>query len=149
MARALSKDELDNWRAWKRATDAVWDQVAASITAASGLSAADFSVLTRTVEGKQPVRQQDLADDLEWSRSRLSRQVARMEERGLVRRTATPSSTLVEATSDGRRLVTVARGAHAEAVRAALLEHVAMEEREVFWRVVRALGTQAQAPRRS
>jgi DNA-binding MarR family transcriptional regulator len=141
VARRLSKDDMERWVAWKRATDAVWDRVAAAIAAASGLSAADFSVLTRTVEAVQPLRQQDLADDLAWSRSRLSRQLARMEDRGLVRRTASPSSTVVETTSEGRRLATVARGAHAEAVREALLERVEAEEREDFWRAVRMLGS--------
>lgn len=136
----LSADELATWVAWKRASDTVWDQVVAAITAASGLSAADFSVLTRAVEGSRPLRQQDLVDDLGWSRSRLSRQVARMEERGLVRRTASPSSTLVEATAEGRRRVAVARSAHAEAVRAALLTRVGEAEREAFWRTVRTLA---------
>ncbi len=127
--------------AWKRATDAVWGSVAAAIATGSGLSAADFSVLTRATEGQGPLRQQDLADDLGWSRSRLSRQVARMEERGLVRRTATPSSTVVEATEEGRRLVAAARLAHAAAVREALLRRVPSADREVFWRTVRALGS--------
>jgi DNA-binding MarR family transcriptional regulator len=138
----LDADELTGWVAWKRASDAVWDHVVAAIIAASGLSAADFSVLTRAVEGTQPLRQQDLVDDLGWSRSRLSRQVARMEERGLVRRTASPASTVVEATAEGRRRVAVARSAHAEAVRTALLERVGEAEREAFWRTVRVLGEQ-------
>jgi DNA-binding MarR family transcriptional regulator len=140
MGRRLTEDELASWVAWKRATDAVWDQVAAAISAASGLSTADFSVLTRAGEGRRPVRQQDLADDLGWSRSRLSRQVARMEDRGLIRRSATPSTTTVEATAEGRRLVAVARDAHAEAVRAALLERVPTGGAQTFWRAVEMLG---------
>jgi len=126
--------------AWKRAMEAVWNQVAAAIAAASGLSTADFSVLTRAIENKGPPRQQDLADALGWSRSRLSRQVARMEERGLVRRSASSSSTIIEATAEGRRLVAAARAAHAEAVRAALLDRVPARDRKAFWRAVATLG---------
>lgn len=126
--------------AWKRATEAVWNQVAAAIAAASGLSTADFSVLTRAIEDKCPPRQQDLADALGWSRSRLSRQVARMEDRGLVRRSASSSSTIIEATAEGRRLLASARAAHAEAVRAALLDRVPARDRKAFWRAVATLG---------
>jgi DNA-binding MarR family transcriptional regulator len=141
VARRLDDDEMAGWVAWKRATDAVWDQVAVAIADATGLSTADFSVLTRAVESRRPLRQQDLADDLGWSRSRLSRQVARMEDRGLVQRTAGPATTVVEPTAEGRRLAAAARGAHAAAVRAALLQRVPAGDAEAFWRTVRGLGT--------
>lgn len=46
----LSEQEMGQWIAWKRATEAVMAAVVADITAQTGLSAADFSVLTRVVE---------------------------------------------------------------------------------------------------
>lgn len=140
MSAKLNAEQLKEWTAWKHATDAVWNQVAAAIAAATGLSTADFSVLTRAIEGNGPPRQQDLADALGWSRSRLSRQVARMEDRGLVRRSASSSRTTIEATAEGRRLLASARAAHADAVRAALLDRVPVRDRKAFWRVVETLG---------
>lgn len=136
----MNADELERWVAWKRATEAVWNQVAAAIAAASGLSTADFSVLTRAIEGQGPPRQQDLADALGWSRSRLSRQVARMADRGLVHRSASSASTTIEATAEGRRLLASARAAHADAVRAALLDRVTARDRKAFWHAVATLG---------
>lgn len=121
MTDLLTPDELRRWDLWKRATDEVWARVGQAITAATGLSTADFAVLTRTVEASAPPRQQDLADQLGWSRSRLSRQLSRMQERGLVVRTATPTASTVQATDQGRTAAAAARLAHAEAVRTALL----------------------------
>ncbi|MDR6139736.1 hypothetical protein [Pseudoxanthomonas sp. SORGH_AS_0997] len=46
----LSEQDMQRWIAWKRATEAVMAAVVAEITAHTGLSAADFSVLTRVVE---------------------------------------------------------------------------------------------------
>jgi DNA-binding MarR family transcriptional regulator len=138
MTDLLTADELRRWELWKRATDEVWARVGRAITASTGLSTADFAVLTRTVEAAAPPRQQDLADQLGWSRSRLSRQLSRMQERGLISRTATPTSSMVEATDHGRAVASSARLAHAAAVRAVLLAR--LPEHGPFWRSVERLA---------
>ena len=139
MTQALTEQEMRCWNLWKRATDRVWERVGQQITAQTGLSVADFSVLTRTVEAPSAPRQQDLADSLAWSRSRLSRQLTRMEDRGLITRSATPATTTVQATATGRRLVATARLAHADAVRVALLDDHPPAD-ETFWSAVESVG---------
>lgn len=132
---------MQRWVAWKRATDSVWDAVVAAIAASTGLSAPDFSVVTRVAEeGGGRLRQQRLADALGWERSRLSRQLERMQQRGLVSRSGSRTEWLVELTPDGATAARRARAAHAEAVRAALLR-AASEERTAFWRVVEQLAS--------
>ncbi|WP_144715180.1 MarR family winged helix-turn-helix transcriptional regulator [Curtobacterium pusillum] len=139
MDERLDDDELRRWQAWKRATDSVWDQVARAVTLATGLSGPDFSVLTRLVEeGDGSLRQQRLSDDLRWERSRLSRHLARMEQRGLVERSGDTATRLVTATPEGRALVGPARAAHAAAVRAALLTRT--NDDPTFWRTVEQLA---------
>lgn len=140
MADLLTETEMHRWQLWKRATDTVWEQVARAVATASALSSADFAVLTRTVEAATPPRQQDIADRLGWSRSRLSRQLSRMEERGLVRRAAGPTATTIEATEFGRRVAAKARLAHADAVRAVLLSRPPEGLAEQFWQVAKMLG---------
>src|SRR5690242_6840410 len=109
---------MAGWVAWKHATEAVTRSLTARITEATGLSSADFSVLTRVVEeGGGSLRQQRLSDDLGWERSRLSRHLGRMQERGLVTRGGTVAERLVTATRRGRELTAGARAVHADGVR--------------------------------
>jgi len=136
MRRTLTVDEMDRWVAWKRASDRVWSEVLTEIQHATGLSGADFSVLTRAVEAEDPLRQQDLADDLDWSRSRLSRHLSRMEARGLVERTTTGGATTIAPTDTGKRLTTTARQAHADAVRRALLNRIGPADAAIFWETI-------------
>lgn len=139
MTSRLTDDEMRCWILWKQATDRVWAQVGQQITAQTGLSVADFSVLTRTLEAPGTLRQQELADSLGWSRSRLSRQLSRMEDRDLVARSATSAATTVEATPQGRDSVAAARLVHADAVRAVLLDVVPPTD-QGFWAAVRSVG---------
>ncbi|XHS32398.1 MarR family winged helix-turn-helix transcriptional regulator [Pseudoxanthomonas sp. UC29_72] len=143
----LSEQEMGQWIAWKRATEAVMAAVVADITAQTGLSAADFSVLTRVVETPQGrIRQQRLSDDLGWERSRLSRQLTRMEARGLLQREGSTANWQVVATADGRGAVRDARRVHAAAVRRSLINAVPSEDADAFWRVVARLGAGNPSP---
>ncbi|MGT2427413.1 MarR family winged helix-turn-helix transcriptional regulator [Amnibacterium kyonggiense] len=141
MTDALTEEEMRRWVAWKRAADSVWDAVVAAIGAATGLSAPDFSVLTRVAEeGGGSLRQQRLADELGWERSRLSRQLERMEQRGLISRSGSRTEWLVELTPDGAAAARHARAAHADAVRATLLR-AAPEDAAAFWRTIEQLSS--------
>ncbi|EWM15200.1 MarR family winged helix-turn-helix transcriptional regulator [Kutzneria sp. 744] len=83
----LDADEMALWHAWKSAADTVRARIAEDITAAVGLSDADFAVLTRVAElGGGRLRQNALAESVGWHRSRLSHQLSRMEQRDLLTR---------------------------------------------------------------
>lgn len=141
MEDLLHDDEMARWVAWKRASEAVMAAVAAEITAETGLSSADFSVLTRVVEeAGGTIRQQRLSDALGWERSRLSRQLVRMEGRDLVRREGSAVERRIAATKAGREVVAVARRVHAGAVRRALVERTPGVG-SPFWRTIEELGS--------
>lgn len=131
----LTPDELELWHAWKLATESVRRSVAADIMAATGLSDPDFGVLTRVVElGGGRMRQNQLAESMGYHRSRLSHQLSRMADRGLVTREPASEGGGVDviATADGAAAVAVARPAHAAAVRRHLLEPLAGGDQAAF-----------------
>jgi DNA-binding MarR family transcriptional regulator len=67
-------------------------QIGRDLQADSGLSDADYMVLVHLSEAEsQRMRMTDLAARLNWSKSRLSHQLARMQGRGLVQRDECPS----------------------------------------------------------
>ncbi|QIQ06183.1 MarR family winged helix-turn-helix transcriptional regulator [Streptomyces liangshanensis] len=147
MTQPLDDAEMARWIAWKQANDAVLGAVAQEIHDASGLSAPDFAVLSRVIEngdGRMP--QLDLGAMLDWKRARLSRQLSRMAERGLLRREDGPGRrVLVVATDEGRTALSVARPAHARAVRRALLARTGPAGGDAFWQVVQDIATPPEA----
>jgi DNA-binding MarR family transcriptional regulator len=144
---ALDADETARWTAWKRAGDSVEAAVAREIQAAADLSVPDFAVLSRVIEegGGAGLGQQDLATMLGWQRARLSRQLSRMADRGLLDRPAAAGNRrLVTATDAGRAALARARPAHARAVRAALFDRIAPADPDTFWAAVRAIPVESR-----
>ena len=91
----------------------------------AGLSSADFAVLVQLSEhpdGRQRVL--ELGRTLRWEKSRLSHQLSRMEQRGLVRRS--------NCAEDRRGAVAVLTDAGREAVESAAPVHVAGVRRYLF-----------------
>ena len=132
---ALSADETHIWRALLRLSDLLRFRVAADVRKVSDLSPADHSVLLHLAEtdfGR--ILQQDLASSMYWSKSRISHQLARMEERGLLTRMPDPNSRqiIVAITKDGRAVINAVTPAHANAVRRHLLGHATAEELTVL-----------------
>jgi len=137
MPEPFTADESAKWITWKRAAETVMAGVGDSIAQAAGISTSDFSVLTRLVEeGAGSLRQQRLADQLGWERSRLSRHLGRMEARGLIVRRTNGAERQITASEDGRAVVTQARLAHADAVRRLLFDQIPPAERDDFWATV-------------
>ncbi|MDF2046397.1 MULTISPECIES: MarR family transcriptional regulator [unclassified Microbacterium] len=133
----LSENELRLWHAWKAATDTVRTRVAEEITTVTGLSDPDYGVLSRLVDlGDGELRQNKLAASMGWHRSRLSHQLTRMEQRGLVTRADADGGVLVTITPTGREQIDKARPVHARAVRRSLSAHVPLED---FARVLMVL----------
>jgi DNA-binding MarR family transcriptional regulator len=89
--------------------------------AGSGVSGADFRLLVPLSEGPPDgLRARDLGQAVGWDRSRLSHQVRRMEERGLLSRggcSGDARGTVVTITEQGRSALAQAAPGHVEWVR--------------------------------
>jgi DNA-binding MarR family transcriptional regulator len=128
---ALSADETHIWRSLLRLSDLLRFRIAADVRKVSDLSAADHSVLLHLAEADSGrMLQQDLASSMYWSKSRMSHQLARMEDRGLLARMPDSNSRqiVVSITKEGRSVIKAVTPAHAAAVRRHLLSHATAEE---------------------
>lgn len=101
--RWLTDPEQDAWYAWRRMFPLVNAEIARDLSQHSGLSEADYDVLSvlGSTDGHR-MRITALAELMQWSRSRLSHQLTRMEKRGIVRRE--------EVAADGRGAEVVLTG---------------------------------------
>ena len=138
----MSYDEQRAWRAWLDAHARLSARLNRELQATSGLSLSDYDVLvhlTDVPDGR--LRAFELGDGLQWEKSRVSRQVARMATRGLVARQASPEDgrgAYVTITPAGRRAIEDAAPAHVELVRQLLFEGLTAAQ-------VRTLATVALA----
>src|SRR5260370_4131567 len=83
--RVVCADELRVWHAFLLMGEDVLGRVGRDIAQATGLSGAEFGVLSRLAAlGKGEMRQQALARVMTWDKSRLSHQLTRMQQRGLI-----------------------------------------------------------------
>lgn len=140
--KPLSPHELRVWHAFKLMGEDVLGRVGRDIAEATGLSGPDFGVLSRLAGcGKGEMRQQTLAESMGWDKSRLSHQLTRMQERGLIERCeADKRVVLVVLTQHGREKLTAARPIHAGSVRRNLLAQLNTEQIETIIRVSNILG---------
>src|SRR6516164_11657316 len=84
--RWLTPDEQQAWRATIRLSQLLLRQLDRDLNA-HGLNGHDYEILVElSVAPDQRLRMTELADATSQSRSRLSHQISRMENRGLVRR---------------------------------------------------------------
>ncbi|MGC2398588.1 MAG: MarR family transcriptional regulator [Acidobacteriaceae bacterium] len=139
---SLSPRELRVWHAFVLMGEDVLGRVGRDIAQATGISGPEFGVLSRLVGiGKGEMRQQALARVMGWDKSRLSHQLTRMQERGLIaRRPAEGNAVLVVLTQLGREKLNAARPVHAESVRRNLLSRLTPEQIETIVRVSNLLG---------
>src|SRR5579875_182839 len=113
----LSEDEACMWRAFLRMRRALDRGVDRHLTECSGLSIADYQLLVPLSEAPgMRLRARDLGREVDWERSRLSHQIRRMEQRGLLER--------LECPTDARGTIIALTAAGAEAIRGAAPSHV-------------------------
>jgi DNA-binding MarR family transcriptional regulator len=114
----LTDDEQRAWRAYRRMVLLVDGAVARELTRDCGLSMPDYQVLSALSEARDHRRRlTELAVRMQWSPSRLSHHVTRMEQRGLVER--------AECTEDLRAAYVVLTEVGWKAIRDAAPGHVA------------------------
>lgn len=134
--RWLDEAETRAWRGYRRMRALLDLQLARDLAEDSGLSAADYDVLSTVSEAPgQRLRMTDLARWLLWSPSRLSHQITRMQQRGLVAREECEDDrrgSMVVLTDHGRRTVEKAAPGHVASVRRHMVDLLTDEELAVL-----------------
>lgn len=134
--RWLSPTEEKAWRAYRRMRTRLDLQLARDLSGDSGLSEADYDVLSAVSEAEgRRLRLKELADSMLWSQSRLSHHVARMQQRGLVVREECATDGRgadIALTPEGWRTIQEAAPGHVESVRRHLIDLLTPEEIEAL-----------------
>ncbi|WP_030760462.1 MarR family winged helix-turn-helix transcriptional regulator [Streptomyces sp. NRRL F-2664] len=130
--RWLTEAEQDAWYTWRRMFPLVNAEIARDLNQDSGLSEADYDVLSvlGSTDGHR-MRISALAELMRWSRSRLSHQLTRMEQRGIVRREEVATDgrgAEVVLTDTGITAITDAAPLHVESVRRHLIDFLTPDQ---------------------
>lgn len=142
--RWLDDDEQRAWRAFLDATQLLLDRLDRELTRDTGIPHAYYEILVRLSEAPdRRLRMSQLATASMSSRSRLSHAVARLEERGWVRREECATDrrgALAVLTDEGFAALAAAAPVHVEGVRRHLFDRLApgqVEELRAWAEVVR------------
>ena len=120
----LNAREQALWRGYLTMTGRLEAAMNRQLQQECGLSLADYDVLV-ALDESPGCRMSDLGQHLGWEQSRVSHQLRRMRDRGLVDRHNADDdrrAVIVELTAQGRDALTTAAPAHAELVRTVVFE---------------------------
>ncbi|TMR89760.1 MarR family winged helix-turn-helix transcriptional regulator [Nonomuraea basaltis] len=130
--RWLDDAEFRAWIGYRRMRLLLDAEVGRDLLADSGLSMPDYDVLSALTSSEGHRRRlTELADRMLWSKSRLSRHISRMEERGLVAREECENDArgaVVVLTQDGLRTIQEAAPLHVESVRRHFIDLLSPEQ---------------------
>lgn len=148
-ASQLDGDELRVWGTFL----ALWRELATGMErqlSDAGSSGADYQVLVTLRESPgSAARPRDLGRQLGWDRSRVSHQLRRMEQRGLVSRAEVPGDargTMVQLTSDGLQALRAAAPGHVAWIRQNFLSQLSDEDAALLTRLGERIIDQLQRP---
>jgi len=129
--RWLTAPQERAWRRYRRMRTLLDLQIARDLSKDSGLSEADYDVLSTLSEKPEGCwRARDLAAWLLWSTSRLAHHVGRMEQRGLVARQPCADDArgaLISLTEQGRAILRNA-APHVASVRRHMIDLLTADE---------------------
>ena len=142
-ARWLDDTQQRAWRAWLTLAELLPRELDAQLQRDAGLSHAAYVVLAMLSESPtRSRRMSDLARRANQSQSRLSHTVARLEERGWVRRERSAEDgrgNLAVLTESGWEIVRSVAPGHVDAVREAMFAPLTEEQTEAFGQVLEAI----------
>ncbi|WKG10808.1 MarR family transcriptional regulator [Nocardia sp. PE-7] len=131
MPRWLSEEEQKTWRSYILMRQRL-DAVLAAGLGEHGLSMADYELLVPLSAAPSGcLRAKDLAAEVCWDKSRLSKQLARMATRGLVDRVPAEDDArgiVVSLTEAGRTILREAAPEHVELVREVFIDRMSDAE---------------------
>lgn len=137
--RWLDDEETLAWRAWVDLNAQLSARLNRELQAASGLSLSDYEILVALTDQDVPdrsLRMFELGERLQWEKSRVSKQVSRMEARGLVERRHCADDrrgAFVDLTDAGLAAISAAAPGHVALVRELFFEGLSGDQ-------VRSLG---------
>jgi DNA-binding MarR family transcriptional regulator len=120
----LSDEQQRVWRGYLAMVNRLTAAMNRQLQHDCGISLSDYDVLVQLSE-RGPLRMYELADALAWEQSRLSHQLRRMRDRGLVLRHGSDDDrrgATVELTSAGRDALRAAAPGHVELVRSVVFD---------------------------
>ncbi|PRX50946.1 DNA-binding MarR family transcriptional regulator [Prauserella shujinwangii] len=140
----LSEHQAAVWARYQRMRVLLAGRLGRELAARTGLSEADFEILTALAESPDGdgVRALTLRCGLEWEKSRLSHQLRRMEQRGLVVRCECAEDNrgaVVRITEHGRELAAEAKRCHDEAVRRYVADALTAEQLDALGEIADAV----------
>jgi DNA-binding MarR family transcriptional regulator len=152
-ARWLDERQQRAWRGYLAMQAQLHAQLNRRLQAESGLSLADFDVLV-ALSDRQDVQMRvlELAETLQWEKSRLSHQLSRMQRRGLVERhdcADDARGAFIVLSPAGRHAIEQAAPAHVEAVHSLVFDGLDARQidtlAEIAGVVLGRIGARAEA----
>lgn len=135
----LSPEQQHAWRALLSMHTQLHARLGRELQATSELSYADFAVLVQLTDDQDDrERISELADHLQWERSRLSHHLKRMQARGLIERASCPEDgrgQYVSVTPIGRAAIEQAAPEHVALVRSLVFDDMSEDEMRVLTRI--------------
>ncbi|GAA1486624.1 MarR family winged helix-turn-helix transcriptional regulator [Brachybacterium fresconis] len=130
----LTERELRAWRTSMQMMELLRGRIEQQLQATSGLSNADYSVLSLLSEApEQRMRIYELCASAGWEKSRMHHQLTRMSKRGLVERERCGSRGMdAVLTEVGMDALVSAVPCHAREVRRLFVDHLTPEELDRF-----------------
>ena len=147
--RWLDGREDRAWRGFVALHNGLFDHLARQLARDSGLTTADYEVLVVVSEAPgRRIRSRDLCRALGWERSRLSHQLARMEQRGSVSRAPCAEDARgfdVVLTPAGLAAIESAAPLHLEAVRHCFVDVLTGDQLDALAEIAEVIGTHLAA----
>ncbi|MGW4325827.1 MarR family winged helix-turn-helix transcriptional regulator [Nocardia sp. NPDC004573] len=131
----MSDDEQATWQAYVRLRQRLDGAISAGL-AEDGLSLADYELMVALSAAPNGcLRAKELAAEVCWEKSRLSKHLARMDARGLVERRPAEEDArgiIVQLTPEGRVALERAAPNHVDLVRRVFVEPMTADEAQVL-----------------
>jgi len=149
--RWLTPAEQAAWREFVTACTTLLSSVEGQLQQCSGIPHGYYEILVRLSEAPgRALRMSQLAEASTSSKSRLSHAVARLEERGWIRRTDCPTDRrgqVAQLTDEGFAALAAAAPGHVEQVRRALIDVITPEQLGQLREISAAIIAAADEPR--
>ncbi|MDL2206080.1 MarR family transcriptional regulator [Eubacteriales bacterium OttesenSCG-928-N13] len=139
----LDKRDFGIWLMWKNSYKTVFDCIFNDLDISDG----DFMVLEllmRTAEGR--LRQQEMANEMDWTKSRLSHHLSRMQKRGLIMRKPmdNENGVHVRITGEGRRTFDAAVPMLSQNVKRFFIDQLTEQDKTSIMRIAGKVKTMAE-----